>query len=49
LSHIDEKLQPNDRKLCTKDFGENCSYLGLVSIFARFSYLRSYSFGLSIF
>jgi len=39
LSCIDEKQQQNDRKLCAKDLGENCSYLGLVSILGRFSYL----------
>jgi len=49
LSHIDGKLQQNDRKLCAKDLGENCSYLGLISIFGRYSYLGSCSFVLSIF
>jgi len=28
LSWIDGKQQQNDRKLCTKDLGEKCSYLG---------------------
>jgi len=47
-SCIDRKEQQNDRKLCAKDLGEKCSYLGLVSIFGRFSYLGSCSFVLSI-
>jgi len=49
FSRIDRKQQQNDRKLCTKDLGEKYSYLGLVSIFGRFSYLGSSSFFLGIF
>ena len=49
LSHIDGKVQQNDRKLCSKDLDEKCSYLGLVSIFSRFSSLGSCTFVMSIF
>jgi len=49
FSRVDRKQQQNDQKLCTKDLGEKCSYLGLVSIFGRFSYLGSSSFVLSVF
>jgi len=49
LSCIDVTQEKNDRKLYAKDLVEKCSYLGLVSIFGRFSYLGSYSFVLSIF
>jgi len=37
------------QKLCTKRLGENYSYLWLVSIFGKFSYLGSCSFVLSFF
>jgi len=43
------KQQQNDRKLCVKDLGENCSYLGLISNFGRFLYLGSCYFVLSSF
>jgi len=49
FSRIDRKEQQNDRILCAKDYGEKCSYLGLVSIFGRFLYLGSCSFVLSMF
>jgi len=49
LSRIDGKQQQHDRKLYAKDLGEKCSYLGLVSIFGRFSSLGSCTFVLSIF
>jgi len=49
FSRIDGKHQQNDRKLCAKDLGEKYSYLGLFSIFGRFSYLGSCCFVLSIF
>jgi len=38
-SRTNGKQQQHDRKLCTKDLGEICSYLGLVFIFGRFSCL----------
>ena len=47
LSRIDGKQRQNDRKLCER-FGWKCSYLGLVSIFGRFSCLGSRTFVLSI-
>jgi len=37
------------QKLCTKGLSENSSYLWLVSIFGRFSYLGSCFFVLSSF
>jgi len=49
LSRIEGKQQQNDRKLCAKDLGEKCGYVGLVSIFGSFSCLRSRTFVLSIF
>ena len=49
LSRIDGKQQQNNRKLCGKDLGEKCSYLVLVFIYGRFSWLRSCTFVLSIF
>jgi len=49
ISLIDGKQQQNDRKLCAKDLGKKCSYLGLVSIFGTFSCLGSCTFVLSIF
>ena len=49
LSHNDGKQQQNNPKLYTKDLGENVGILRLVSIFARFLYLGSCSFVLSIF
>jgi len=48
LSRIDGTQQQHDRKLYPKDLGEKCSYLGLVSIFGRFSSLGSCTFFLSI-
>ena len=49
ISRIDAKQQQqNDQKLCAKDLGEKCSYLGLDSIFGRFSCLRSSTFVLTI-
>ena len=41
FSLVDRKQQQNDRKLCIKDLGEKCGYLGLVSIFGRLSFLGS--------
>jgi len=49
FSRIDGKEQHNDKKLCAKDFGEKCSYLGLVSIFGRLSCLGSRTFVLRKF
>jgi len=49
FSRNNGKQQQNDRKLCAKDFARKCSYLGLVSIFGRFSCLGSCTFVLSIF
>jgi len=48
LSRIDGTQQQHDRKLYAKDLGEKCSYLGLVSIFGRFSSLGYCTFFLSI-
>jgi len=36
LSRIDGKRDQNGRKVCAKDLGQKCSYLGLVSILAGF-------------
>ena len=49
ISHIDAKQQQNYWKLCAKDLGQKCSYLGLVSIFGRLFCLGSCTFVLSIF
>jgi len=34
-----KQQQQNDRKLCAKDMGEKCNYLGMISIFGKFSCL----------
>jgi len=39
FNRIDGKQQQNDRNIYAIDLGEKCSYLGLVSIFGRFSCL----------